>query len=99
MSRIWELPASALQVHESLYLASSSEIHQVIATASPDVAGLAIFGHNPSFTDYANHFLPDSLDNLPTAGVVMVTFDCDRWKDIGRSAVQNTFLDYPKRRN
>ncbi len=99
MSGIWELPAPALQVHQPLYLASSSEIHQVIATASPEVTGLAIFGHNPSFTDFANLFLADPLENLPTAGVVMVTFDCDRWKDIGRSTVQKTFLDYPKRKN
>jgi len=97
MSRIWELDPGVLQIHDALYMAYVKEIEQVVASAPLDVLNLAIFGHNPSFTIYANQFLDDPLDNLPTAGVVIVTLEASGWKEIGRTHVRETFLDYPKR--
>ena len=81
MSRVWELEPGALQIHDALYMAYAKEIERVVATAPDDVRNLAIFGHNPSFTIYANHFLDESLDNLPTAGVVVVTLESSGWKE------------------
>ena len=98
MSRIWELEADALQIHDPIYMAYVSEIGQVISNVPNEIRNLAIFGHNPSFTMYANQFLDEPLDNLPTAGVVIVTLEADGWKGIGRSHVKGTFVDYPKRK-
>ena len=97
MSRVWALDPDALQIHDPLYDAHVKEIEQVVASAPHDVLNLAIFGHNPSFTIYANQFLDEPLDNLPTAGVVIVTLKASGWKEISRTHVQETFLDYPKR--
>ncbi len=98
MSRIWHLEASALQIHDPIYMAYVSEIEQVVAETPSEIRHLAIFGHNPAFTMYANIFLEEALDNLPTAGVVIVTLEANGWNGIGRSHVKGTYLDYPKRR-
>jgi phosphohistidine phosphatase len=98
MARIWGVDPASLQIHDELYLASASEIGAVIEHAPGNVASLAIFGHNPSFTLFANTFLDDPLDNLPTAGVVVVTLESDSWKGIGREHVRGTCVDYPKRK-
>ncbi len=97
MSGVWGIKPASLQVHDELYMAYVSEIEQVVSCAPDQVMNLAIFGHNPSFTEYANKFLEDRLDNLPTAGVVVVTLESDRWKGIGYSHVKQTYVDYPKR--
>ncbi len=97
MSRVWALEAGDLQIHDPIYMAYVSEIEQVIAGIPNEVCGLAIFGHNPTFTEYANQFLQEPIDNLPTAGVVIITFDTDRWSGIGRTDVKDTYVDYPKR--
>lgn len=97
MSRIWTLEADALQIHDPLYLAYISEIDQVISGTPHTIRSLAIFGHNPSFTQYANQFLEEPLDNLPTAGVVIVTLEAEDWKDIRSARVIRTHVDYPKR--
>ncbi|MCK5136134.1 MAG: histidine phosphatase family protein [Bacteroidales bacterium] len=97
MSGIWGIDPAFLQIHDALYMAYVSEIEQVVSAAPNGVMNLAIFGHNPSFTLYANHFLDEPLDNLPTAGVVVVTLESDGWKGIGRPHVRQTFMDYPKR--
>lgn len=97
MSRVWELEPNSLQIHDSLYDAYVSEINQVVSGTPDAILNLAIFGHNPAFTQYANHFLEEPLDNLPTAGVVIVTLEAADWKDMGRTHVKKTFVDYPKR--
>ena len=98
MSRIWALEADALQIHDALYMAYVTEIDKVIANVPDEIRNLAIFGHNPSFTIFANQFLDEPLDNLPTAGVVIVTLEASKWKGIDRIHVKETMVDYPKRR-
>ncbi|MCP4311719.1 MAG: histidine phosphatase family protein [Bacteroidetes bacterium] len=97
MKRAWGLDPSVLQIHDDLYMAYMSEITEVVGQAPDDEDSLAIFGHNPSFTQYANTFLKAPLDNLPTAGVVVVTLESESWKRIGRDHVTQTYVDYPKR--
>jgi phosphohistidine phosphatase len=98
MTKSWGTVAENLQIHESLYDAYISEIEQVIAGVPSDIKSLAIFGHNPSSTAYANKFLEHPLDNLPTAGVVVVTLESEEWGGIRRKHVKETYVDYPKRK-
>jgi len=98
MSDCWGLGPEHLQIHDSLYMAYQRDIDQVVAGVSAEVMNLAIFGHNPSFTEYANKFLELPLDNLPTAGVVIVTLESESWGGIGLKDVKETYVDYPKRK-
>jgi len=97
MNRVWGLEPSLVQIHDELYMAYLKEISRVVEQAPDDTSSLAIFGHNPSFTMFANHFLKVPLDNLPTAGVVVLTFESDSWKRIGRDQVSASYVDFPKR--
>lgn len=98
MSKTWGLGPDQLQIHDLLYDAYPSDIQEVVGQAPAEVTDLAIYGHNPSFTAYANDFLNPPLANLPTAGVVVVTLESDSWGSIGRNQVKETFVDYPKRK-
>ena len=97
MKRTWDWHPSQLQVEDDLYMAGVEEIARVVERAPEGIDSLAIFGHNPSFTMYANSFLKSPLDNLPTAGVVVVTLESDSWKRIGRKQVTATHVDFPRR--
>jgi len=98
MSKTWGLDPEDLQVHEALYDAHISDIAGIISGVSAEITKLAIFGHNPSFTSYPNRFLKSPLDNLPTAGVVVVTLESKKWGGIDRKHVKECYVDYPKRR-
>ncbi|MEN8158394.1 MAG: histidine phosphatase family protein [Bacteroidota bacterium] len=98
MTTEWGLDPSLTKIHDELYMAYVSEIGEVVGEAPDEVAGLAIFGHNPSFTLFANTFLEEPLDNLPTAGVVVVTLETDSWKGLDRAHVKHTYVDFPKKR-
>ncbi len=96
MLDVWGLDSSKLEIHDELYMAYAEEISDIIAQAPAGVKSLAIFGHNPSFTMFANQFLKHPLDNLPTAGVVVVDLDSESWSDLGRKQVIETFVDTPR---
>jgi phosphohistidine phosphatase len=98
MSKYWGVGPEYLQIRDPLYDASISDIEKVISSTSKEIRNLAIFGHNPSFTFYANRFLESPLENLPTAGVVIVTLESESWDKLGRKNVEGTYVDYPKRK-
>lgn len=75
---------------QRLYLASSSEILELIRGVEGDVSHLMLLGHNPGL-----HLLVKSListeepvgdgafyGKFPTAAVAQMTFDMDDWSDI-----------------
>lgn len=98
MAGIWNIPPEDLQIHDELYMAYVPEIREVVGRAPAGAESLAVFGHNPSFTLYANSFLDEPLANLPTAGVVIITLESGSWERIGRNEVVNTYVDIPKRK-
>jgi phosphohistidine phosphatase len=97
MSRRWGLDPGSLQIHDALYDAFISEVEAVVSRAPDHIRSLAIFGHNPSFTSYPNIFLPEPLDNLPTAGVVVLTLDSESWGNLKKAQVKDSYVDFPKR--
>jgi phosphohistidine phosphatase len=97
MSGLWGLEPAALQIREMLYMSYASEIDEVVSTVPSHIRNLAIFGHNPAFTLYANQFLEEPLDNLPTAGVVIITLDSEQWGEIRTAKIVKVYVDFPKR--
>ena len=55
-----------------------------------------IFGHNPTFTNFANKFVKNQIDNIPTSGVVILKFNTDNWSNINGNNLINEIFDYPK---
>ena len=96
MAGHWGLESGKLEVHRELYMAYIREIFEVIERAPAEITSLAIFGHNPSFTLFANNFFISPLNNLPTAGVAVITLDCKSWADVSGEKVITAHVDYPK---
>jgi len=97
MSRIWELSDSNIHIRRSLYLPDIEEIGELIFEIPDSYTSIAIFGHNPGFTHFANRFMSQPLENLPTAGVAVISMEMDSWKDIFQGKVMEVVVDYPKK--
>jgi phosphohistidine phosphatase SixA len=41
-----------------------------------------IFGHNPGLTAFANALLNETIDNIPTCGIVAAELPVERWQDV-----------------
>lgn len=84
-----------IKLTNRLFHAGSSEILEVIKEA-PSCKTLAIFGHNPGFTSVANSLSNSHIENIPTCGVVGISFNVDRWSDVAFGKGTQEFFYYPK---
>jgi phosphohistidine phosphatase len=97
MTWSWELNDRNLLVRKSLYLPEIEDIAETLSELDEAVASVAIFGHNPGFTQFANRFLEPQVDNVPTAGAVVVTMELDAGNDIFNARITETIFEYPKK--
>ena len=82
------------EVDEDLYTFDVSELLEVIKNQSDDEDKLMVFGHNPAMTQLVNFLGDESIDNLPTTGLVVIDFDVDHWQNIGNGRTLVTL--FPK---
>ncbi len=62
-----------------LYESSAEDYMQVIRETGAKIETLIVIGHNPSITQFANQFLKNKIDEVPTTGVVWLDFENDDW--------------------
>jgi phosphohistidine phosphatase len=86
-----------LKITENLYLRDEDELIEIIKTVDDKLNTLAVFGHNPGFTNLANYFSKDFYDNIPTAGMVLLRFNVDRWNEIDRENLLEEEMIRPKK--
>ena len=98
MARVWELPEDTVSVRESLYMSGAEEIDEVLSDVPEEFNAVAVYGHNPTFTSYANRFLSTPLENLPTTGVVVLTFEAASWKELFKGKLVDEHVDCPRKK-
>ncbi len=97
MSRIWKLQEDRIHINGGLYLPEPEDIAELIFGLPDELASVAVVGHNPGFTEFANRFMKRPVDNVPTAGVVVVTLRLDSWNDLYNGRVRKAEFDFPKK--
>ena len=55
-----------------------------------------IVGHNPTFTQFANNFLDNSIEWLPTSAIVCIEFDTNDWANLKDVKKKVKFVITPK---
>lgn len=80
----------------ALYHASQAQILKLVKGLDDRFRQVMVVGHNPGLNDLANRFLPHPIANLPTAGIVELTFDVDVWHVIDPTRLVHGSLDFPK---
>ncbi len=94
-----KLGISPALIHRNdlLYHGSIDTILHAIQSTDDSFANLMIFGHNPGFTDLANHLTGADLYNIPTCGIAAINFPIEQWKDVAEGKGDLLFFDYPKK--
>ncbi len=87
------------EVHRepNIYDAFPQEILRIISDLPESAQTVALFGHNPTFTEVANRFSEnDFIENIPTCGIVKITSSANSWREFyeGNSKVAACY--FPK---
>ena len=84
---------------EKLYHCTAEVFEEVITGGdiADDVKTVFIFAHNPGISLFAHDAVPELLlDDMPTCGMVGLTFNAARWSDYTEAKRAPLFFDYPK---
>jgi phosphohistidine phosphatase len=89
----WDAPHERT---ERLYHAGPSTLLE-IAQGAPDEADvIALFGHEPTFSEATRMLVGGGRHRVPTAAVVGIAFEVEAWREIAFGAGELRFLLPPR---
>jgi len=89
-------PEEKIIISPKLYHGGTDQLYDELFALNDQINSVMLFGHNPTFTSLANHFLEDQTDWLPTSAVVSIGFDTERWSDLPKATPETIFVVVPK---
>lgn len=89
-------PVENIKIDSHIYYADGDSILNQFYDLPKRFNSVMIVGHNPSLTDFVNLFLKSPIDNLPTSGVVSISFETDHWEEVPVAKRKTNFVLIPK---
>ncbi|MFN0035857.1 MAG: SixA phosphatase family protein [Saprospiraceae bacterium] len=93
----FKIAAEDVRCEKDIYEAFPQEILRIVSELPESAQTVLLFGHNPTFTEVANHFSEDDfIENVPTCGIVKITSSAASWNEFyeGNSKVAACY--FPK---
>lgn len=87
-----KIPYHKFSLADRLYVFSGSELIDFLRDLPDSQDRIMIFGHNHAFTDIVNELGDVHIDNVPTTGLVHLSFNIKQWKDIGRGKTERVVI-------
>jgi len=81
---------------EALYFIEPEEMIRKIQTTEENCKTLFLIGHNPEITELSNKLTNTYIDNIPTLGIVSITFDMGKWSELERGKGKMETFIFPK---
>lgn len=81
--------------NKSFYFGDVNSVRQIFYDLPSKVSSLMVVGHNPTMTIFANSFLDEMIEWLPTSAVVALRFDTSNWLNVLNTKPENLFYIYP----
>ena len=88
------IPFQKLRIVEDMYDFGGEKVIALLRSLDNAHKSVAVFGHNYALTSICNIFGDKPIDNLPTSGVVVISFNVDDWARIERGHTE--LIVFPK---
>ena len=90
-------PLKKVDYTRQLYEGPTSVILNSIQSIPSSINSIALFFHNPMITHLANLLDSNSIINIPTCGVVIMTSEKKDWQSIEVGSGKLVGFEYPKK--
>jgi len=80
-----------------LYGANLHEMHALIEKLNDSMDHVLIIGHNPTWTELANHLTGATIFNIPTCGVAHLELNIQTWNEIHENCANLLHFDFPNK--
>ena len=90
-------PQKNIVFERDIYSTSVKGLLRLLQKESNNNSFIFLVGHNHTITEFAELLTGCRLDNLPTCGIVAITFPVSRWGNVKFGVGKLDFFDYPKK--
>jgi len=87
-----KIPYKDFALSNELYDFSGDDVLNFVKKLPDSQQVVMIFGHNHAFTEVANIWGDVYIDNVPTTGLVHLSFKVSRWKDVQKGNTEKIVI-------
>jgi len=98
-AKTWNIDQAYLRTEASVYEANIAALLKVVNAFDNQYDRVALFGHNPGFTDFVNYLSNGDIYNIPTTGLVWIEFPFEDWSMVSQATGALLLFDYPRDAN
>lgn len=80
---------------QDIYEGTVRKLMQLINGLAEETACVLVFGHNPHLTYLAEYLTRQDIGNLPTCGIVAISFQDKKWSEVSGALGKMEWLEYP----
>jgi phosphohistidine phosphatase len=100
VAKALDYPKKKIVFFDKMYHASARHLFELLKNLDDKNESIMLFGHNPSFNDFADMLLKKNpISNIPTTGVCCIRVDVNQWQKVEEGKGEIVFFDFPKRYN
>lgn len=85
-------PIESIQFLDELYTFDAYKLENFVKSCDNRYENVILFGHNAAITDFVNKFGDVFIDNVPTSGMVIISFDVEDWSFIKNGRTVKTLF-------
>ena len=91
-----DFPQPQIVYNPDLYLASAGMLQDYVSKIENSLNSVLIFGHNPGLTLLVHQVWGLPIDNIPTCGIVSLSFKNASWEEASSQLPSGATFDFPK---
>lgn len=95
-AQVLGISTDSILVQSKIYEASVSTLLQIIQDFDDQYCHIAIFGHNPGFSELSQRLARCDFDELPTCGIAHISLPIQQWRDTGTLSGTLRYSSWPK---
>ncbi len=95
MAARMEYPEDKIMCDKRIYCNDLQAFFDILFGLDDSISDVAIVGHNPLITEFANYFLDDKIVSMPTSSVVCIEIDTDQWTQVNLVSSTKQFFITP----
>lgn len=95
-AKVWNIEPEQVYTEAAIYEANVPTLLSLVNSLDNQYHKIALFGHNPGFTDFANYLCNADIYNIPTTGLVWIEFPFDDWAMVSEGTGTKLLFDYPR---
>lgn len=88
-------PAEVI-IDKRVFHAYSGQLLDVIRDFDASLHHVMLVGHNPGLTNLVEQLAQAGISNIPTCGIVVISFSLDHWREVSDGTGEVLLFDYPK---